>query len=111
MDDRPARDPEENVGGLFPETAIVFRLCLSFSEFRHAFVSEGVPSAVGDDDVVQERNLKQVQSLLQGLRCLDVGFSRSGTSRRVVMVDDYGRSLLQYCRAEYLGVVNHSARH
>ena len=40
MDDRPARDPEESVGGLFPETAIVFRLCLSFSEFRHAFVSE-----------------------------------------------------------------------
>ena len=72
MDDRPARAPEENVGGLFPETAIVFRLCLSFSEFRHAFVSEGVPSAVGDDDVVQERNLKQVQSLLQGLRSLDV---------------------------------------
>ena len=61
--------------------------------------------------MVQERNLKKVQCLLQGLRGLDVGFPRSGTSRRVVVVDDYGRSLLQYCRSEYLGVVNHSARH
>ena len=52
---------------------LYFRLYLSFFEFRHGFICKGVPSAVGDYDVVQQGQFSE-----KCLECLDRALERNG---------------------------------
>ena len=57
----------------FRRPLLYFRLYLSFSEFRHGFICKGVPSAVGDYDVIQQGQFSE-----KCLECLDRALERNG---------------------------------